>query len=57
MKAHKPEFVAAKSRFLRRKRILKAVRDVERGHKDTERRGIPSDVPGDVGSEASRRKV
>ena len=41
----KPEFAPGKSRFLRRKRILKAVRDVERGVKDTERRGIPSDLP------------
>ena len=45
MKAPKPEFVAAKSRFLRRRRILKAVRDVERGAKDTESRGVPNDVP------------
>lgn len=52
MKVHKPEFVAAKSRFLRRKRILKGVRDIERGVKDTERRGVPSDVPG----EAPRRR-
>jgi hypothetical protein len=46
MKVQKPEFVPAKSRYLRRKRILKAVRDVERGMKDTERRGAPNDVPG-----------
>lgn len=46
MKTAKPEYVPVKSRFLRRKRILKAVRDVERGVKDTERRGVPSDVPG-----------
>jgi hypothetical protein len=52
MKAHKPEYVPAKSRFLRRKRILKAVRDVERGAKDTERRGAPGDMP----SPASRRR-
>ena len=45
MKAHKPEYVPVKSRFLRRKRIVKAVRDVERGVKDSERRGTPSDVP------------
>jgi len=45
MKTQKPEFAPGKSRFLRRKRILKAVRDVERGVKDTERRGIPSDLP------------
>lgn len=30
---------------LRRKRIEQARRDVERGVKDTERRGVPSDVP------------
>ncbi len=54
MKAPKPEFVAAKSRFLRRRRILKAVRDVERGAKDTERRGVPSDVPHNG---ARRRRV
>ena len=45
MKAHKPEYVPVKSRFLRRKRIVKALRDVERGAKDTERRGAPNDVP------------
>ena len=52
MKLHKPEFVPGKSRFLRRKRIFKGVRDIERGMKDTERRGVPSDVPG----EAPRRR-
>jgi hypothetical protein len=46
MKTGKPEYVPVKSRFLRRKRILKAVRDVERGVKDTERRGVPNDLPG-----------
>jgi len=46
VKAQKPEFVAAKSRFLRRRRIVKAANDVERGLKDTERRGVPNDVPG-----------
>lgn len=45
MKTRRPELVPGKSRFLRRKRILKGERDVERGVKDTERRGIPSDVP------------
>jgi hypothetical protein len=45
MKVHKPEFVPAKSRYLRRKRIVKGMRDVERGLKDTERRGVPNDVP------------
>ncbi len=43
MKAQKPEFVAAKSRFLRRRRIVKAMR--ERGAKDTEGRAVPNDVP------------
>ena len=46
MKPQKPELVAGKSRYLRRKRIVKAVRDVERGLKDTERRGTPNDLPG-----------
>lgn len=55
MKAHKPEYVPVKSRFLRRKRILKAVRDVERGAKDSERRGLPADLPG--GESARRRRV
>jgi len=45
VKAPKPEFVAAKSRFLRRRRILKTVRDIERGAKDTEQRGVPDEVP------------
>jgi hypothetical protein len=45
MKTHKPEVVPGKSRFLRRKRIVKAVRGVERGEKDTERRGVPNDLP------------
>ena len=45
MKAKSPAPVPGKSRFLRRKRILKAVRAVERGEKDTERRGIPNDLP------------
>jgi hypothetical protein len=30
----------------RRQRIARAEDDVERGLKDTERRGVPSDVPG-----------
>ena len=30
---------------LRRKRIAQAATDVQRGLKDTERRGTPSDVP------------
>ena len=46
MKTQKPALVPGKSRFLRRKRIGKAVQDVERGSKDTERRGVPNDLPG-----------
>ena len=46
MKTKKPAPVPGKSRFLRRKRIVKAARDVERGLLDTERRGIPNDLPG-----------
>jgi len=42
MKTQKP---AGKSRFLRRKRIVKAVRAVERGDKDAERPGMPNDLP------------
>jgi hypothetical protein len=30
---------------LRRRRIVQAAKDVQRGLKDTERRGIPNDVP------------
>jgi hypothetical protein len=45
MKTQKPELVPGKSRFLRRKRIVKGARSAERGLKDTERRGVPSDVP------------
>jgi len=54
MKGPKPEFVPAKSRFLRRRRIVKAANDVERGMKDTERRGLPNDVPANG---ARRRRV
>jgi hypothetical protein len=54
MKAHKPQYAPAKSRFLRRKRILKGVHDVERGAKDTERRGTPSDLPASAASRRSR---
>jgi hypothetical protein len=54
VKSQKPEFVPAKSRFLRRKRVLKGVRDVERGAKDTERRGAPSDLPASAASRRSR---
>ena len=52
MKSRKAKQVPVKSRFLRRNRILKAVRDVERGAQDTERRGAPSDLP----APASRRR-
>jgi hypothetical protein len=55
VKPHKPEYVPVKSRFLRRKRILKAVRGVERGVKDTERRGLPADLP--LTEPARRRRV
>jgi hypothetical protein len=34
-----------KSNFLRRRRIAKAAEDIASGRKDTERRGIPNDVP------------
>jgi hypothetical protein len=47
-----PAYVPAKSRFLRRKRILKGARDAQVGLKDTERRGTPNDVPA-----ARRRRV
>jgi len=46
MKTQKPAAVPGKSRFLRRKRVLKGEQDVERGVQDTERRGVPNDVPG-----------
>jgi hypothetical protein len=46
MKTRAPQSVPGKSRFLRRKRILKGERDIERGAKDTERRGVPNDLPG-----------
>jgi len=45
MKTQKPALVPGKSRFLRRKRVVKGARDVERGVKDTERRGAPNDLP------------
>jgi hypothetical protein len=45
MKTQKPELVPGKSRYLRRKRIAKGARDIERGAKDTERRGAPNDLP------------
>lgn len=54
MKTAKAQYVPVKSRFLRRKRILKGVRELERGAKDTERRGVPNDVPAEPGR---RRRV
>jgi hypothetical protein len=42
MKARKS---VPKSRFLRRRRVAQAANDVGRGLKDTERRGVPNDVP------------
>jgi hypothetical protein len=39
------EDVRTKSNFLRRRRIAKAAEDLASGRKDTERRGIPNDVP------------
>ena len=51
MKPQKPRFVAVKSRYLRRRRIAKGAADAERGLKDTERRGIPNDLP------AGKRRV
>lgn len=51
-----PEFVAAKSRFLRRRRILKAVRDIDSGAKDTEARGVPNDLPGEPHHVPVRRR-
>lgn len=59
MKTGKPEFTPAKSRYLRRKRIARGARDVERGLKDTERRGAPNDVPAgtDVASRPSHKST
>ena len=34
-----------RSNFLRRRRVAQAATDVERGLKDTDRRGTPNDVP------------
>ena len=55
MKSGKPEFTPVKSRFLRRKRIARAARDAERGLKDTERRGAPSDLP--AGMEVASKRA
>ena len=41
----KPRKSVPKSRFLRRRRIAQGAQDVERGVKDTERRGTPNDLP------------
>ena len=41
----KRDDLRTKSNFLRRRRIAKAAEDVTNGRKDTERRGIPNDVP------------
>lgn len=55
MKTGKPMVVtAAKSRFLRRRRVLKGLRDVERGVRDTERRGTPNDLPVSPGERRRR---
>jgi hypothetical protein len=45
VKRDRPRMVAVKSRYLRRRRILKGERDTERGAKDTEARGTPNEVP------------
>jgi hypothetical protein len=45
IKPEQPSLVPGKSRYLRRKRIVKGARDAERGLKDTERRGTPNDLP------------
>ncbi len=55
MKTHKPDG-PGKSRFLRRRRIVKAAHDVERGVKDTERRGVPNDLPGFGSNGGSKRR-
>jgi hypothetical protein len=34
-----------RSNFLRRRRVAQAAADVERGLKDTDRRGVPNDIP------------
>jgi hypothetical protein len=44
-----------RSNFLRRRRVAQAAADVERGLKDTERRGIPSDVPAPAAPRSRRR--
>lgn len=55
MKTGKPERVPGKSRFLRRRRVVNAERGVENGLKDTERRGVPNDLPSS--RKNSRRRV
>ena len=46
----------ARSNFLRRRRVAQAAADVERGLKDTDRRGTPNDVPAPA-ARPSRRRV
>ncbi len=45
MNERKRDELRTKSNFLRRRRIAKAADDAANGRKDTERRGIPNDVP------------
>ena len=45
MNGRKRDDLRTKSNFLRRRRIAKAADDAASGRKDTERRGIPNDVP------------
>jgi hypothetical protein len=45
----------ARSNFLRRRRVAQAATDVERGLKDTDRRGIPNDVPAPAVPRSRRR--
>jgi len=45
-----------RSNFLRRRRVAQAAADVGRGLKDTDRRGIPNDVPAPA-VRPSRRRV
>jgi hypothetical protein len=43
--AMKPHPERGEAPPLRRRRIKRAAKDVEKGLKDTERRGVPSDLP------------
>ena len=45
MNGRKRDDLRTKSNFLRRRRIAKAAEDLANGRKDSERRGIPNDVP------------